>query len=488
MLIDGNIIAKNLNFKITGALHIGAHECEEIPFYINDLGLNLNDIIWIDAMEDKINENKLKGIPNQYQAVISNIDDIDIEFNIANNGQSSSIFELGTHLIEHPHVFYNQKLKLKTKTIATFYEENKLDAKKYNFWNLDIQGAELLALKGSKDYLKYADAIYLEINEKELYKDCALFDELNLFLINNGFTLIIKDITKHGWGDALYCRIRHKLFINGYLHHKNYNALCKYKNIDIVDNINIADVIYSPGEYLPIHPEKICIYGPHFSVFPNNKFFNLLKEWKNNACYIMPSYWCIDLWANYMNNNIKSKMYALPFGVETDLFNEIKPLTNRNNVFIYIKNRDPNEINFICNFLNNQKISYNIFNYTIGYQEEDYLNYLQNSKYGIIINRHESQGFAIEEALSCNVPLLVWNVRSMKQEWGCNYDDYSATSIPYWDDNCGEYFHDAEELPEIFDKFMKKLEYYQPRNYILENLSIDKCNQKFVNLINKLKN
>jgi hypothetical protein len=262
----------------------------------------------------------------------------------------------------------------------------------------------------------------------------------------------------------------------------------KYKNVNIVDNIKAADVIYSPGEYLPIHPEKISIYGPHFSVFPNNKFFNLLKEWRKNACYIMPSQWCIDLWANYMNNDIKSYMQVLPFGVDTDLFNEIKSLNNRNNVFIYVKNRNPFDVEIVCNFLNNQKISYKIFNYTIGYQEEDYLNYLHNSKYGIIIGRHESQGFAIEEALSCNVPLLVWDVKSMKQEWGCDYDDYSATTIPYWDEKCGEYFHDTDELPSIFDKFRKKLEYYETRKYILENLSIDKCNEKFLNLINKLKN
>ena len=41
------ILLKN-NIDITGALHIGAHDCEELPFY-NNLGLSNEDIIWIDV-------------------------------------------------------------------------------------------------------------------------------------------------------------------------------------------------------------------------------------------------------------------------------------------------------------------------------------------------------------------------------------------------------------------------------------------------------
>ena len=49
-------IVKN-DIQITGALHIGAHECEEIPFY-NSIGLKLEDIIWIEANPTKVEEAK----------------------------------------------------------------------------------------------------------------------------------------------------------------------------------------------------------------------------------------------------------------------------------------------------------------------------------------------------------------------------------------------------------------------------------------------
>ena len=106
-----------------------------------------------------------------------------------------------------------------------------------------------------------------------------------------------------------------------------------------------------------------------------------------------------------------------------------------------------------------------------------------NAKYGIVLDAHESQGFAIEEALSCDVPLLVWNVSSMSQEEGINYPDIPATSIPYWDKRCGEYFYNQEEFKSIFDEFISKLNTYKPREFILENLSVEKCSEKFKNLI-----
>jgi FkbM family methyltransferase len=196
------VLTKN-SINITGALHIGAHECEEMPFYIN-LGLKNTDVIWIDAITKKVFEAKKKGIPNVYNAVVTDKDDEDIIFNVSNNFQSSSVLELGTHLEEHPDIFYAWKVQKKTITINSFFERNNIDGKKYNFWNFDIQGAELLALKGSIEYIQYAKAIYLEVNEKHLYKDCGLISEIDDFLKIYKFKRVITNITKHGWGDALY--------------------------------------------------------------------------------------------------------------------------------------------------------------------------------------------------------------------------------------------------------------------------------------------
>ncbi len=208
MLIDFQTIKKILqqyNIEITGVLHIGAHDCEEFDFYYK-LGLKDDNIIWIEAIEDKVERDKSKGIKNIYNHVITDKDDENVTFNVSNNIQSSSILELGTHLIEHPWVHYTKKLILKSITIDTFVKRNNIDIQKNNFWNFDIQGAELLALKGAKESIQNVKVLYLEVNEKELYINCGLIDELDAFLSNLNFKRVLTNMTSHGWGDAMYVK------------------------------------------------------------------------------------------------------------------------------------------------------------------------------------------------------------------------------------------------------------------------------------------
>ena len=99
------------------------------------------------------------------------------------------------------------------------------------------------------------------------------------------------------------------------------------------------------------------------------------------------------------------------------------------------------------------------------------------------MGRHESQGFALEEALSCNVPLLVWDVKSMNEEHGSNYNNIPATVIPYWDKRCGENFYNLNELESVFSKFILNINNYKPREYVLENLTFNVCEKNLINLI-----
>ena len=72
----------------------------------------------------------------------------------------------------------------------------------------------------------------------------------------------------------------------------------------------------------------------------------------------------------------------------------------------------------------------------------------------------------------------------MKQEYKSSYPNIYATTIPYWDERCGEFFYNFNELENTFNRFVSKIETYKPREYILENLSIKKCEEKLNDLIN----
>lgn len=280
-----------------------------------------------------------------------------------------------------------------------------------------------------------------------------------------------------------------KTLIVGNIHKKNKEgiiSILKYLNWEYkfgdISEIDNYELIYLPDTCVNVekYPNKKFIFGPHFSVFPDNKI-GLIKKKLKNCVYIQPSEWASNVWINMGVGNLRIETF--PFPVNTVKFNESNK--TRDKVFIYFKNRKYEELEFLEKFLESKNVNYKIFNYGKRYEENDYLNYLQQSKYGIVLDAHESQGFAIEEAMSCNVPLLIWNAKTMKQCCS-NYPDYSCSTIPYWDETCGNYFYKKEEFLETFEKFINNLEKYKPREFILKNLSVDVCSNRFIKLVSSL--
>jgi FkbM family methyltransferase len=208
MLIPGNKVFSLLKahgITVNGIFHVGAHECEELAFY-NAIGVPSDKIVWVDAMQNKVEEATQRKIPNVFQAVVTDKDDAEVVFHVTNNVQSSSVLEFGSHAKHHPQVHFVRDIILKTITIDTFFERKGLDATSYNFWNFDIQGAEMLALLGAEKALSVPKAIYLEVNTEEVYKGCATLDQLDTFLAARGFKRVETFMTNCGWGDALYLR------------------------------------------------------------------------------------------------------------------------------------------------------------------------------------------------------------------------------------------------------------------------------------------
>ena len=44
-------------------------------------------------------------------------------------------------------------------------------------------------------------------------------------------------------------------------------------------------------------------------------------------------------------------------------------------------------------------------------------------------------------------------------------------------------FYESNEIPNTFEKFINNLDNFKPREYILNNLSIDSCCQNFNKLL-----
>jgi len=202
MLISLHELVQKYNVQFKGILHVGAHECEELQDYEKYLSRKL--ILWIEALQDKVDFCKHKYQDVQIEnAVVS--DKIEtVKFNRSNNGQSSSILEFGLHKYFHPHVHYVSSYEVETKLLKNIICNYNIE---YNFLNLDIQGAELKALKGMEEYLNKVDYIYTEVNSDYVYENCAIVTELDDYLKQfNLFRVETKWCENFRWGDAFYIR------------------------------------------------------------------------------------------------------------------------------------------------------------------------------------------------------------------------------------------------------------------------------------------
>jgi FkbM family methyltransferase len=204
MLITFATLMQQFKMNVTGVLHIGAHECEELKAYN---GKGVTNVYWVEAMQEKVDLMKSRGIQNIFQAVIDEEDGKSVTFNITNNGQSSSILEFGSHAKSHPQVHVTKRVPLITSRMDTLIEQNNIPINTLNFINLDIQGVELRALKSMEKHLNTVDYIYTEVNTEEVYKGCDQMSEIDAYLSTFDFQRVNQNIYKQfGWGDAIYIR------------------------------------------------------------------------------------------------------------------------------------------------------------------------------------------------------------------------------------------------------------------------------------------
>jgi hypothetical protein len=120
---------------------------------------------------------------------------------------------------------------------------------------------------------------------------------------------------------------------------------------------------------------------------------------------------------------------------------------------------------------------------------------LRRAKYVIWIGRQESQGIALQEAMSMNVPILVWDVNNIgqwdpkgkqKKIFNSFESEYTeTTSAYYFDKNCGIKTRDKNSMSNNIMEMEKTWSTYNPRDYIIDNLSLKKQAVEFVNLFER---
>jgi FkbM family methyltransferase len=106
--------------------------------------------------------------------------------------KSSSLFKPGKTKEVHPWLKFKDTITIETETLDNFCENKNVT--NIDFIHMDVQGAELMVLQGSKNMLSNIKSIWLEVEKIALYEKQALKNDIEKFLNETGFTCIINKV------------------------------------------------------------------------------------------------------------------------------------------------------------------------------------------------------------------------------------------------------------------------------------------------------
>lgn len=211
MLIPFWVLGPLITRPITAIAHVGAHQAEELETYER---YGIRRVAWIECQPDVARALNIRiGSPDHIviEGCAWSESGLAKTLKITNNSVSTSLLELKEHKNKYPTIKEIRRVTVKTRRLDELIPQGF----GFNFLNLDIQGAELEAVRGLGDLIDQVDYIYSEVNQLEMYAGLATIGEFDSYLRERGFTRMVTRLTGEGWGDAFYSRAPASLFRRG---------------------------------------------------------------------------------------------------------------------------------------------------------------------------------------------------------------------------------------------------------------------------------
>ena len=237
--------------------------------------------------------------------------------------------------------------------------------------------------------------------------------------------------------------INEEKYKNNFLIQYDYNGYLKHSKLDLEN----------------------CVLGPQIWMFDNH-IEDILEHPEYYKKIIAPSQWVKDKFINKFGLP-ENKIDIWPVGIEE--FNNTREVNY--DCLIYFKRRDQRELDAVKKFLVKNGFTYRMVEYGT-YGEDGFRQLVNSAKFCFLINGTESQGIAVQEIMSMGVPIITWDIK----EWLDQGEAYRvpATSVPFWDERCGEKFYSIADLDKTFDKFYATINDYDPKAFVKDNLSFEK--------------
>jgi len=208
MMLDVAALLRTHGITPRGVIHVGAHVAGELEDYLK---MGFSRIVYVEANPALIPGLLAKAQPYGGKVIIVHAaaSDADgtVSLRVTSMDQSSSILPLAKHKDIYPSIRELAQVDVRGRRLDTLLAEEGLRAEDFNFLNLDIQGAELMALRGAPGLLAGIEAVNTEVNLQELYQGAGLLGELERFMAGRGFGRAAMVTPWHpSWGDAFYIR------------------------------------------------------------------------------------------------------------------------------------------------------------------------------------------------------------------------------------------------------------------------------------------
>jgi hypothetical protein len=115
------------------------------------------------------------------------------------------------------------------------------------------------------------------------------------------------------------------------------------------------------------------------------------------------------------------------------------------------------------------------------YERSDYKRQLDGAVLGVFLSSFETQGLALAEAWSMNVPTLVWDPRGPAEWRGRSFQ--SGSSCPYLTPATGLAWRTTGELDLTLADALGKGRRFDPRTWVLANMTDAVCADRLYRLI-----
>ena len=211
--------------------------------------------------------------------------------------------------------------------------------------------------------------------------------------------------------------------------------------------------------------------GPNLVVLPSEE--KKLITAKEIDVYMVNSDWTYKVYTEDAPE-LKRNCAIWPAGVDTEFWSQSGP-ADRSRMLIYQKSA-PRELLDECKKAA-ESCGYSCDIITYGsYDAETYRRVLQSCRLGIFLSRSESQGLALAEAWSMDVPTLVWDSKSVEYKGRT----MQSSAAPYLSKKTGLFFQTPTDLASAIERCQRHQ--FSPRQWVIENMSDEVSARKLCTL------